>query len=118
MGQAATETQTVSARTSTQSGHESWVQRLLLTVPNLRLRDLRFCLRGWRCKQARKLHERDWLAPAGSVREATGDAPTCCTTVDCLIREFEENKFDAVFLDHDLCWEDAAYSEQTLLSSD
>jgi len=69
-------------------------------------------------KQARKLHERDWLAPACSVLEPTGDPPTCCTTVDSLIRELEENKFDAVFLDHDLCWEDAAYSEQTFLSSD
>ena len=47
-----------------------------------------------------------------SVREATGHAPTCCTTVDDLIHELEENEFDTVFLDHDLCWQDAAYAER------
>jgi hypothetical protein len=48
----------------------------------------------------------------GSVRDSTGHAPTCCTTVDALIQELEEHKFDVVFLDHDLCWQDAAYSER------
>jgi len=47
-----------------------------------------------------------------SVREATGHVPTCCTTVEELIRELESDEFDAVFLDHDLCWQDAAYSER------
>jgi CheY-like chemotaxis protein len=48
----------------------------------------------------------------GSVCESTGNAPTCCTTVDDLIRELERGEFDVVFLDHDLCWQDAAYSER------
>jgi CheY-like chemotaxis protein len=47
-----------------------------------------------------------------SVRDATGDAPKCCTTVDELIDELEGGEFDVVFLDHDLCWLDAAYSER------
>src|SRR5258707_13425595 len=52
----------------------------------------------------------DWFRK--SVREATGHAPTCCTTVDELIGELEGGEFDAVFLDHDLCRLDAAYSER------
>ncbi len=47
-----------------------------------------------------------------SVHEATRHAATCCTTVDDLVQELEENEFDVVFLDHDLCWQDAAYSER------
>lgn len=47
-----------------------------------------------------------------SVREATGHAPTSCTTVDGFIRELEDGEFDMVFLDHDLCWQDAAYAER------
>lgn len=52
----------------------------------------------------------EWLRE--SVREATGHAPTCCTTVDRLIRELEGGEFEVVFLDHDLYWQDAAYSER------
>jgi CheY-like chemotaxis protein len=52
----------------------------------------------------------DWFR--GSVGEATGHAPTCCTTVDEMIRDLEGDEFDLVFLDHDLCWQDAAYSER------
>jgi hypothetical protein len=48
----------------------------------------------------------------GSVGAATGHTPTCCTTVDGLIHELESGEFDVVFLDHDLCWLDAAYSER------
>lgn len=32
--------------------------------------------------------------------------------MDDLIHELEENELDAVFLDHDLCWQDAAYAER------
>jgi hypothetical protein len=46
------------------------------------------------------------------VSAATGHAPTCYTTVDDLIRELENGEFDVVFLDHDLCWQDAAYAER------
>jgi hypothetical protein len=52
----------------------------------------------------------DWFR--GSVGEATGHAPMCCTTVDEMIRELEGDDFNVVFLDHDLCWQDAAYSER------
>jgi hypothetical protein len=47
-----------------------------------------------------------------SVSTATGHAPTCCTTVDGFIRELGDHEFDVVFLDHDLCWQDAAYAER------
>jgi serine/threonine protein phosphatase PrpC len=47
-----------------------------------------------------------------SVQQASGHTPTCCMTVDGLIRELEDGEFDVVFLDHDLCWQDAAYSER------
>ena len=47
-----------------------------------------------------------------SAHKATGHTPKCCTTVDDLVQELEENEFDVVFLDHDLCWQDAAYSER------
>jgi hypothetical protein len=52
----------------------------------------------------------DWFRV--SVGDTKGHAPTCCTTVDELIGELESGEFDVVFLDHDLCWQDAAYSER------
>jgi hypothetical protein len=47
-----------------------------------------------------------------SVHRITGHPPTCCSTVDGLIDELEDSEFDVVFLDHDLCWQDAAYSKR------